>query len=100
MEVVLSEKTYLSEPESKIIKSLVKNSLSEYLDNFIQIFWMKLYLCYQIDDSNFQREYSGLVEAMKFFQMKEGVIVTLNQKDVFEKDGYTVKLIPAHEFLI
>lgn len=56
--------------------------------------------CYQIDDLNFQREYSGLVEAMKFFQMKEGVIVTLNQKDVFEKDGYTVKLIPAHEFHI
>ena len=56
-------------------------------------------VCYQIDDLNFQREYSGLVEAMKFFQMKEGVIVTLNQKDVFEKDGYTVKLIPAHEFL-
>jgi len=57
-------------------------------------------VCYQIDDLNFQREYSGLVEAMKFFQINEGVIVTLSQKDVFEKDGYTVKLIPAHEFLI
>jgi hypothetical protein len=57
-------------------------------------------VCYQTDDLNFQREYSGLVEAMKFFQMNEGTIVTLNQKDVFEKDGYTVKLLPAHEFLI
>ena len=57
-------------------------------------------VCYQTDDLNFQREYSGLVEAMTFFQINEGVIVTLNQKDVFEKDGYTVKLIPAHEFLI
>jgi uncharacterized protein len=57
-------------------------------------------VCYQTDDLNFQREYSGLVEAMKFFQMNEGTIVTLNQKDMFEKDGYTVKLIPAHEFLI
>lgn len=57
-------------------------------------------VCYQTDDLNFQREYSGLVEAMKFFQINEGLIVTLNQKDVFEKGGYTVKLIPAHEFLI
>jgi len=56
-------------------------------------------VCYQIDDLNFQREYSGLVEAMKFFQMKEGVIVTFDQKDEFEKDGFTVRLIPAHEFL-
>jgi len=56
-------------------------------------------VCYQIDDFNFQREYSGLVEAMKFFQMKEGVIVTFNQKDVFEKDGFIVRLIPAHEYL-
>lgn len=55
--------------------------------------------CYQIDDMNFQREYSGLVEALKFFELTEGIIVTLNQKDVFEKDGLTVKLIPAHEFL-
>lgn len=57
-------------------------------------------VCYQTDDMNFQREYSGLVEAMNFFKMKEGTIVTLNQKDVFKKDGYTVKLIPAHEYLI
>lgn len=56
-------------------------------------------VCYQIDDLNFQREYSGLVEAMNFFQMKEGMIVTLHQKDVIEKDGYLVKLVPAHEFL-
>ena len=56
-------------------------------------------VCYQIDDMNFKREYSGLIEAMKFFQKKEGVIVTFNQKDLFEKDGYIVKLIPAHEFL-
>ena len=43
---------------------------------------------------------TSIQKAMKFFQINEGVIVTLNQKDVFEKDGYTVKLIPAHEFLI
>ncbi|MEI6678616.1 MAG: ATP-binding protein [Mariniphaga sp.] len=56
-------------------------------------------VCYQIDDLNFEREYAGLVEAMKFFQKKEGVIVTFNQKDLIEKEGYTVKLIPAYEYM-
>jgi uncharacterized protein len=55
--------------------------------------------CYKIDDMNFQREYDGLTEAMKFFDKKEGTIVTFDQKDKFEKDGLTVNLIPAHEFL-
>lgn len=56
-------------------------------------------VCYKIDDMNFQREYAGLIEAMKFFQKQAGAIVTLNQKDLFEKDGLIVKLIPAHEYL-
>lgn len=56
-------------------------------------------VCYQIDDLNFEREYNGLLEAMEAFKLKEGIIITLNQKDIFEKDGLTVRLIPAHEFL-
>ena len=55
--------------------------------------------CYKIDDMNFQREYDGLTEAMKFFDIKEGTIVTFDQRDKFERDGLTVYLIPAHEFL-
>lgn len=56
-------------------------------------------VCYQIDDMNFQREYSGLLEAMKLFKKTEGFIVTFDQKDIFEKDGLTVRLVPGHEFL-
>ena len=57
-------------------------------------------VCFRIDDINFQREYSGLLEAMKFFNKTEGVIVTFDQKDIFEKDGYKVKLVPGYEFLV
>lgn len=53
-------------------------------------------LCYQIDDLNFGREYSGLLEAMTFFKLTQGVIVTFNQEDIFEEDGVTISLIPAH----
>ena len=56
-------------------------------------------VCYNIDDRNFDREYNGLLEAMKAFKLTEGYMITLNQKDNFKKDGFSVKLIPAYEFL-
>lgn len=56
--------------------------------------------CYQIDDLNFDREFNGLMEALIFFDLNEGIIVTHHQSDKFERNGRTVKLIPAHEFLI
>jgi predicted AAA+ superfamily ATPase len=56
-------------------------------------------VCYSTDDENFEREYNGLFAAMTFFDLKEGMIVTLNQTDSFERDGRTIKLVPAHEFL-
>jgi predicted AAA+ superfamily ATPase len=55
-------------------------------------------VCYEITDENFEREYNGLVQAMRFFDKKEGFIITMNQKDEFEKDGLVVKMIPAFEF--
>jgi len=55
--------------------------------------------CYNVDDLNFEREYTGLIQAMKFFNKKNGMIVTLNKKDKFEKEGLTVTLLPAHEYL-
>jgi len=56
-------------------------------------------VCYHINDDNFDREYKGLHAAMKFFNLSEGTIVTFNQIDIFEKDGFTVRLVPAFEFL-
>ena len=56
-------------------------------------------VCYIIDNDNFEREYNGLVVAMTFFGLTEGIIVTHHQSDTFERNGIKVKLIPAHEFL-
>jgi predicted AAA+ superfamily ATPase len=36
---------------------------------------------------------------MIFFDQKEGLIVTMNQKDEFQKDGYTVRMVPVWEFM-
>jgi predicted AAA+ superfamily ATPase len=56
-------------------------------------------VCSKIDDVSFDREYNGLLEAMKTFKLSEGTIVTFNQTDHFENDGHSVRLIPAHEFM-
>lgn len=65
--------------------------------------WQKhlviIQVCYHINDENFEREYNGLLETMRFFDKKEGVIVTMEQEDSFEKDGFSVALLPAFEFL-
>ncbi|MDG1330818.1 MAG: ATP-binding protein [Crocinitomicaceae bacterium] len=57
-------------------------------------------VCYQINDHNFDREYNGLFEAMKFFNLKKGKIVTLNQADKFETDDFTIQVVPGHEYFI
>lgn len=57
-------------------------------------------VCLTINDENFDREYNGLLEAMQNLGIQEGFIITLNQSDVFEKDGITIKMIPASEFLM
>lgn len=57
-------------------------------------------VCLVVNDENFEREYNGLLEAMQELGLKEGCIVTLNQSDIFEKNGMIVRMIAASEFLI
>jgi len=56
-------------------------------------------VCLTVDDENFNREYGGLLDAMRNFNLKNGYIITLNQSDTFEKEGMTIRMIPVAEFL-
>lgn len=56
-------------------------------------------VCLTIDDENFDREYYGLLGAMKNFGLKEGSIITLNQSNIYKKNGMVIKMIPVSEFL-
>jgi len=56
-------------------------------------------VCFHITDENFEREYNGLKEAMQFFKLSYGQIVTLNQSDKFVENGMTIELVPANDFL-
>ncbi|MCE6992432.1 ATP-binding protein [Dyadobacter sp. CY323] len=56
-------------------------------------------VCYELSADNLDRELDGLFEAMDFFKLKEGSLITLHQSDLFERNGKVVKAIPSYDFL-
>jgi predicted AAA+ superfamily ATPase len=59
-----------------------------------------LQVCFNLTPDNFDRELDGIVEALTFLNLQEGKIITVHQKDRYEKDGKVVEAIPCHEFLL
>ena len=55
--------------------------------------------CYELNNDNLQREINGLSEALVFFNLQEGTIVTRNQKDTITQNGKTLNVVPSWEFL-
>ncbi len=57
-------------------------------------------VCYDLNDMTLSREVNGLIEAMDFFGVDMGCIVTSNQQDNLVEKGKTIKIIPAAQYLI
>lgn len=55
-------------------------------------------VCQEIHTENQERELSGLLEAMNFFDLLEGFIITFNQKDTLTLEEKTIHLVPSFEF--
>ncbi|NBC67298.1 MAG: AAA family ATPase [Bacteroidetes bacterium] len=55
-------------------------------------------VCYELNPDNLDRELNGLFEALSFFELNEGTIITLNQADTFETEGFTARVVPCHEY--
>lgn len=55
-------------------------------------------VCYELNDDNFERETKGLLEALHFFNLEKGFIITLNQKDEISSENKKIELIPAWEW--
>lgn len=55
-------------------------------------------VCYELTPDNLDRELNGLFEALEFFDMDEGYIVTMNQTDKFERDGKRAMVVPCYRF--
>lgn len=54
---------------------------------------------YLLTPDNIDREINGLKEAMLFFNLKRGYIITLTEKDKIKVDGLEIEVMPAHELL-
>lgn len=57
-------------------------------------------VCFDFNEDNTNREISGLLEALKKFNMKEGVILTYNQEDNFLVEGKKITVIPVWKWLL
>lgn len=55
-------------------------------------------VCWQLDQENMDREIAGLTEAMDFFGVTLGHMITLNQKDTFRFDNKTIVALPFYEW--
>lgn len=56
-------------------------------------------VCYDLNQDNLERETKGLFEALDYFNLKEGRLVTLQQTDCITRNGRTINIVPAHTFL-
>ncbi len=55
-------------------------------------------VCEEVHSDNKDRELAGLIEAMDFFKLKVGYIVTKKQVDTLKIEGKMIHLIPAPDF--
>ena len=55
--------------------------------------------CFDLNSDNLQRELNGLKEAMDFFSLKEGTIVTMNQTDEFVQGDRRIQVVTANDWL-
>lgn len=59
-----------------------------------------LQVCAELTPENRDRELRGLLAAMRALDLREGAIVTLAQTDYAAPDGRTIRILPAHEWLL
>lgn len=57
-------------------------------------------VCYELNDENRDREINGLTEAMKKFNLKNGLIITYDDESERIKDDLKIKIIPAWKWML
>ena len=55
-------------------------------------------VCAELKQDNFEKELNGIFEAMEFFELQEGIIVTMNQTDHFKRGEKVVSVVPFYLF--
>ena len=55
-------------------------------------------VCYELNENNTKREFSGLIEAMHAFNLKTGFILTYDHEDEVLVEDFTIKILPVWKF--
>ena len=57
-------------------------------------------ICFDFNEETKDREINGLLEALKEFKLKHGLILTYNQEDEFKIEDKIIKVIPVWKWLL
>jgi len=57
-------------------------------------------VCYSLTGDNRKREVSGLLEALKKFKLKKGLIITYNQEDKLEEGSKEIVIKPVWKWML
>lgn len=57
-------------------------------------------VCSELTADNKGREIDGLIEAMEFFDLQSGTILTLKQEDYFNISGKEIKVVPVWKWIL
>ncbi|MGN0846955.1 MAG: ATP-binding protein [Kiritimatiellia bacterium] len=86
----LASEVYYLDDEGRECDFIVRNAAGRY--SAVQV-------CWELNDENRKREFSGLVVALRRFGLASGTIVTANQADYAVEDGLDIEIVPAFEYL-
>jgi uncharacterized protein len=56
-------------------------------------------VCYDLNPDNSMREEKGLLDAMNYFSINQGTIITFNQHDEISHKGKFISVVPAWKYL-
>jgi uncharacterized protein len=59
-----------------------------------------LQICYELNKDNRKREYDGLLESMKTYKLKNGLIITNDQEDEIQIDNKKIIIKSISRFLL
>jgi len=57
-------------------------------------------VCFNLNEKNEKREFKGLLESMKKFNLKKGLILTYNQEDKLKKENKKIIIKPVWKWLL
>jgi uncharacterized protein len=62
--------------------------------------FLPIQVCFELTEENREREINGLVEACQYLQVKEGILLSLDNEEEINKDHIGINVIPAWKWVI